>query len=169
MKTRTKILLTIALAVVVWALFGCEGGPSIPAKPQEHFVALPSPTEFGVTDLPYLRNLYATYNEAYFRNRLPKGDDIDIDLAEPKFMASTMCNDDGTQCNIKFNEKFTGAPRVADFTMLHEMCHVKTWGKDLNSKGEQADHGRVWRSCMLQLDAEGAFREIIIDNYTEDM
>ncbi len=105
--------------------------------------------------------------EGLFQNKLPK--DSEINLFEETDMASTMCQDDGTGCVVKFNLKYVLARRVAEFTMLHEQCHIKIWNKELDSSGQQVEHGKVWRTCMLQLDATGAFREILIDGYSEGM
>jgi predicted SprT family Zn-dependent metalloprotease len=160
MKTSTKVLLTIAAAVVVWLLLGCAG--------KEHFVETPSPaTSDGTADAAYLQNLYAIYNEQYFRNRLTKTPTIDMFLTGNN-MATSYCNGAGT-CALHFNEKFTLAPRVADQILLHEMCHIKTWDADKDDFGQHVGHGKMWRGCMLQLDMQGAFRQIIIDNYSEDM
>lgn len=161
MRLRTKILLTVVLAVVVWMILGCCKGP-------EHFVPVPSATN-GI-NTAYLERLYQTYNEGYFHNRLAKTPVINVDEHDPNYMATTICDEE--KCKIQFNTVFITGARVAEFTMLHEMCHVKTWKQEVQEIGGkvvQIDHGKVWRSCMLTLDAEGAFREIIIDNYKEDM
>ena len=158
MTTRNKILLVILLAVLCSWLFGCS---------EEHYVPLPSTTN-GVVDTPYLQSLYQAYNAGYFRNRLPKDVEINDFESNPNFMATTMCTEDG-KCVIQFNPHFIVAPRTAELTMQHEMCHVKTWGKDVDTLGKQIDHGRSWRTCMLQLDAEGAVREVLIDDYRETM
>jgi hypothetical protein len=170
-RTRTKILLAITLATIVWVLLGCGGEPPPSASviivekpPVEHVVQSPQSAN-GQTDLSYLIRLYETYNEGYFQNKLPKNTVIDI--AEEKNMASAFCKNDNVTCIIQFNLKYTLAPRTADEAMLHEMCHVKSWGKDLDSLGVQIEHGLTWRACMLQLDMQGAFREIIIDKYQE--
>jgi SprT-like family protein len=166
MRTRDKVLLTILLAALCWFLFGCEKTQPCAYLGREHFVTAPL-SESSETDLPYLRHLYKTYNEDYFHNHLQK--DTKIDMDEEKYMATTDCKSWGVGCRISFNLKYTRAHRVADFTMLHEMCHMKAWMKEMDGFGQQVEHGKVWRGCMLQLDAEGAFREIIIDNYREDM
>jgi predicted SprT family Zn-dependent metalloprotease len=85
-------------------------------------------------------------------------------MREKKEMATTWCTSGG--CILSFNTRYVLAPRVADSTMLHEMCHMKLWDEE-NTKGQQIYHGAVWQKCMLQLDAQGVFREIIIDNYKE--
>jgi hypothetical protein len=142
-KTSHKIVLTIILAALCVAIFGC-------ASPQ---------TSRGEINLQYLRDTYASYNELYFHNRLKPAE---IEIGDSDYMATTLCGNGGADCRIRFNPRYTLAPRVASITMLHEMCHVKYWGED-------TDHGKLWRSCMLQLDAVGAFREILIDNYSEDL
>ena len=163
LTTREKVLITILLAVIASWLFGC-------CRYQERFVRVGSPaTESGLPDAAYFQKAYAAYNEGYFHNRLPQV--INIDTLEPndKFMASTMCDDTGRVCDMHFNLKYVAATRVADITLKHEMCHVAKWMKDMDSLGVQVDHGKNWRSCMLQLDMQGAFRQDLIDGYWEDM
>lgn len=167
LTTREKVLLTILLAVIASWLFGCCR-PAI----KEHYVEVPAPVSGDrLPDAAFFEKSYAIYNEAYFDNKLPKVITITIDLLEPndKFMASTMCDDIGVNCKMHFNLKYVSADRIAKITLKHEMCHVKTWMRDMDSLGVQNDHGRVWRACMLQLDMQGAFRQDIIDNYVEDM
>lgn len=162
MTNLTKSLLVLLFVVLAFD-FVIEREEVRTGPPQEHFIRIPSTTSAsGDVDTLYLNRLYATFNESYFGNKLTKTPKIDMN--ETEFMASTLCNNGTTDCVIHFNPKYILAPRAAALTMLHEQCHVKTW-----ETTEQGDHGRKWRSCMLQLDAEGAFREIIIDNYRENM
>lgn len=120
----------------------------------------------------YIWNVfYRVDNEGYFHNHLTRVPVINTYEDDPAIMASTMCNEIGV-CTIRFNLKYITSQRVAELIMLHEMCHVKTWNQEnlmFGGKMTQVFHGRMWRSCMLSLDAEGAFREIIIDNYSEGM
>lgn len=158
LTTREKFLLVILAAVLCSWLFGCK---------REHYVSVPSPAN-GTTDVAHLQQAYAVYNEGYFQNKLTKTPVIDMLETDDGNMASTLCDVDRS-CIIHFNLKFVLAPRVGDQTLLHEMCHVQTWMQDMDRNGDQVDHGRHWRSCMLNLDAQGAFREILIDDYTETM
>lgn len=163
LTTREKVLITILLAVIASWLFGC-------CRYQEHFVEAPSITSGdGLPDAAYFQRAYEIYNDAYFQNRLPKV--IHIDVLEPndKFMASTMCDERGLVCDMHFNLKYVAAHRVADITLKHEMCHIDKWMRDMDSLGVQVDHGKNWRSCMLQLDMQGAFRQDLIDGYWENM
>jgi hypothetical protein len=157
---REKILITILLAVLASWLGGCS---------REHYVELPdTATADGMTDAAFLQRLYATDNESYFHNRLPKVIKIDMLGSNQANIADTFCDPTGLDCVMHFNDKFSSAPRVAALFMLHEQCHIKTWTKDRDSLGQQIDHGRDWRTCMVGLDAEGAFRQLLIDNYGEN-
>lgn len=116
-----------------------------------------------------LYDRYEEYNQQYFGNKLPK--EIIIDHNESKMMASTMyIGGEVQRFQISFNDKYTAANRVSDEILLHEMCHVKTWDEQPTNGtlDQSARHGQRWRSCMLQLDLQGAFRNIIIDGYQGD-
>lgn len=156
-----KVVFTILLAVLAFWLFGCC--PSV------------STTSHGETDTAYLQQLFAIYNDQYFNNHLPKVPKIDTENGGPD-MADSWCDDEqGTSCHISFNLHYTAAPRTSQAVLLHEMCHIKVWSKDLakNKPAMMSEseyfHGHLWRSCMLSLDSEGAFREINIDYYQEEL
>jgi hypothetical protein len=103
-----------------------------------------------------LKIWYDEYNQQYFENKLPK--DVVIDYSGAGgYMAITTMLSDG-RFHIALNEKYTAAPRVAHLTLLHEQCHVATYD-------EIEEHGKRWRTCMLEIDAEGAFRANLIDGY----
>lgn len=108
---------------------------------------------------------YAGANDEYFGGKLPKNVTITLDETNSGFMASTMVHSDGTFW-IQFNPKYTAAERVANITLLHEMCHIKVWPQTHDDMFAD-DHGPLWRGCMLSLDAQGAFRQQIIDGYRE--
>ncbi|VVB50932.1 SprT-like family protein [uncultured archaeon] len=157
MSIKTKILLTIASVVLCSWLFGCGA--------QKVSTRQPELSDGSDTNLTFLSVAHSAYNEEYFGGKLR----AHIGLDETQYMASTICEDDGSDCRINFNLRYTVAPRVALITMLHEMCHEKTWMQDKDMLGKQIGHGYHWRSCMVLLDAEGAFRKIIIDNYSEQV
>jgi hypothetical protein len=163
MSTRAKFLLTVVLAVLWWLAFGCSTAPTV----ERERYAVP-PVIFGDdTTLDYLQRLYPVYNEVYFDNKLPK--DTVIDLSEAHDMATTVCDPSGTGCSIRFNLKYVAAPRTAQTTMLHEMCHIKTRSAEFAAVGSYNQHSKIWRSCMLTLDMQGAIRDILIDNYQAGM
>jgi SprT-like family len=132
---------------------------------------IPPPSRFWVTPLVRATDLkkceglnvwYDEYNDLYFAKKLPS--DVVIDYSETgPFMATTAQMPDG-RFHIALNEKYTSAPRVAHLIIQHEQCHIKTWGEQKNS-----EHGKLWRACMLTLDAEGAFRAELIDGYRENL
>lgn len=166
-----KIAITVLLAILASWLLGC-GAPEPEPCLQIPFQGPVSHTyaQDGDTDLVYLQNDFRKFNQQYFQNRLKN---VLISLSDNiPDMATTECMPDGDNCKMKFNLKYVLAPRIADQTMLHEMCHVKMWtreAKEVDVFGVPKDHGKAWRSCMLQLDMVGAFREVIIDNYREEV
>lgn len=112
-----------------------------------------------------LLHQYVEYNETYFDNKLPK--DTIIDWSETKDMASTVRMKDG-KFHIAMNDHYVAAGRVANITLLHEMCHIRTWDEWPTSfEDQKMTHGPRWRACMISLDFVGAFRVQIIDNYEE--
>lgn len=164
--TPKKIAITILLALLASALFGC-------ASVSEQAVRFPPRTENnGDTDLDFLKKSYSAYNSGYFNDKLSKNTRISYDLGGLD-MADTACDNNGDYCVMRFNPHYVAAPRVANGVMLHEMCHIKTWTKSLEADRpamqdkSRYDHNKSWRSCMLELDMHDAFREINIDYYTE--
>jgi hypothetical protein len=83
--------------------------------------------------------------------------------------AGTKCKDNGTDCFMMFSPAYNLAPRDANLHELHEMCHIKTWVDDqqklILGPEELTRHGKHWRSCMIDLDNQGAFRNVLIDFY----
>lgn len=164
---KFKIVLVILLgAVLVW-LFGHEqidpqssGGGTI-------VIEFPSQD----TNEALLKRLYATYNDMYFDNKLPKDTQFSNDLGGTNNMADTGCDNLGQNCTMRFNPHYTAAWRTAEGTMLHEMCHVKTWTRLLDENRppmmdpQEYAHSDPWQACMLGLDAMGALRRINIDYY----
>jgi len=145
MKTRTKILITVGLAIAYFWL--TQKFAPTPAQP--------------ALSAKQLQSWYSAYNETYFDNSLPKNVVIDYDQHDDQYMATTMKWQNGT-FHINFNRNYTGGERVALYTLLHESCHIKTWDSYNVFDGE---HNKSWQDCMLRLDSHGAFRKILIDNY----
>lgn len=114
-----------------------------------------------------LLHQYVEFNETYFDNKLPKNTIIDRSETNTKNMASTSRMSDG-RFHIAMNDKYTAADRVANITLLHEMCHIRTADEWPSEFGDQKLlHGPKWKACMISLDFVGAFRVEIIDNYQE--
>lgn len=144
-ENRWRLLLTVVLTVLWSALVGFISRPKLtePAKAQP------------VTQ-KYLEKSYARNNAQYFENKLPVAV-VDYDLRDPEFMATTRRTYDGV-FHVSFNPFYVSAERYAELTMLHEMCHIKTWNDQ---------HGARWQACMIQLDLQGAFRDELIDSYQQ--
>ena len=144
-ENRWRLLLAVILAIL-WSLI-CSL-----AELTEH-------SKSTGTTIETLEKSYSAFNAQYFENKLPKDAVVDYDLYDPEFMATTTKGFDD-KFHLSFNRNYVAAERVSDLIMLYEMCHVKNFGNE---------HGRKWRACMLQLDLQGAFREELIDSYTEKM
>jgi len=153
---RTKILATILAAVLYWAVIQICSNNSVDDAPCGRS---------NMSDQE-LREAYSEYNYRYFGNRLPS---VLIDQNEhnDNYMADTTKTNG--QFAIHFNQKYVGATRVEKEVLLHEMCHVQTWEDHPPFTNQSVFHGPKWRTCMLSLDAAGAWRELIIDEYQEQM
>ena len=145
-ENRWRILLTIILAILWCLIWDILPGVSLRSEP----------SKTGDVNREYLEKVYTEYNAEYFGNKLPKDVVIDYNLHDPEFVALT--RKPFGPFHISFNPAYAGADRTADLTMLHEMCHIKTWGDD---------HGSKWRACMIELELGGAFRVELIDSYKE--
>lgn len=149
MKLRQVILLEIIVLIVIGLV-----GVSLPAHRSAH--ALPgSPHN--------LDKVYQEFNTEYFQDSLPKNVIVDFSETDGN-MATTNKLADG-KFRISFNKKYITAQRIAREIMLHEQCHIKAWGNLTEEDWETESHGKKWRTCMLNLDIEGAFRRELIDYY----
>lgn len=162
-STFQLVLTGILLGLIVIMSLGLSG----PKTKHEHFVNIDEPrTDSGFTDIDYLQRAFRAYNHAYFQDQLSVPT---IDMDEERMQATTSCSSGGVDCRIKFNPAFVKAPRTANLVILHEMCHIKTWDEDQDKLILDPDdftkHGKHWRSCMSDLDDQGAFRYILIDFY----
>jgi predicted SprT family Zn-dependent metalloprotease len=173
MSTTRKTVITIVLAVAVWFIWNALHLDPITSEftpPEFRSTAVAA----GVTPMMSqedLKRQYASDNDEYFGGHLPKNTTVDYDENDPNLEGSTYKDHDGNY-HISFNPVYTNAGRTAQYVLLHEMCHVEVWdveSSDILNPGGKHDHGRQWRSCMLRVDAEGAFRQILIDSYTEKL
>lgn len=147
MKTRTKIAITVLAATLYFALAQ---------------IVRPN------TDEGYVRDWYAIYNVQYFDDKLPKDTvvtyaDIKPTISDPRTdLMGITWQDFNQKMHIQLNPRYVSGERFAKITLLHEMCHIKTWGQS------NKEHSFQWRACMLGLDTQGAFRKLIVDGYTGD-
>lgn len=151
--TRHRLKLFFFLAAIAAWFIAVGNAPA-----RRHTKASPAQENPAV-----LAEVYGEFNDQYFQGRLPK--DTVVDWSESADnIASTYKMGDG-RFHITFNPKYALAHRVYATTMLHEQCHIKTYDE---RDFETGWHGKRWRSCMLQLDMQGAFRRELIDFYVGD-
>jgi len=158
MKTRTKVLIAI-LAGLAWFCIGEYAQRDVrPAAPRQAFGA---PELYSDdTSLFLLRSWYAEYNEQYFQNKLPKNVVIDLNLRTGNMASTSFPKFE--KYHISFDPHYVASQRAGRITLLHEMCHIKTWGEI------EEVHGPRWRACMLEVDMQGEFRDIIIDKLRKE-
>lgn len=101
----------------------------------------------------FLERLFRYVDDEYFDGNLPPTTVKYAPIADDDLMGLTLCNGDGSRCEILISPKWNTSDKVAASTLLHEMCHAATIGKDF-------DHGPKWHTCMRNLAKEGAFDDI---------
>lgn len=164
MTTLQKVLFTIILAMAVALL--CGNGPHW----REHLVEIEAPNNPSYTpNLDWYQRMFTVYNREYFHGRLNMPTIHVQEIPGLQNEATTICTDNGTNCVMEFAPVFNAAPRDAAQHLLHEMCHERTWPDDQSGLVLHTDdltrHGKHWRGCMIDLDNQGAWRNIIIDFY----
>ena len=140
MRTRTKVLITIGLAVLYfWA--------------SQHFGVSHKTATDPMTDTT-LRQFYADSNEDYFLGQLPKNAHVSFgDLSVLDDMGLTFKRADGS-FEIIIDRKTNPILRQAKLTLIHEQCHIATWQEELDS------HGRKFQECMVDKAVHGAFHDL---------
>ena len=121
--------------------------------------AVPTDAVTPQPSVDFLRKLYVADNAAYFENSLPTNTKLDFDLRDKRRMAETGAKVFG-EFHISLNPEYTLAERTQELILLHEMCHIKTWGETIEDH-----HGPRWRACMVKIDMMDGFRDILIENY----
>ena len=92
-------------------------------------------------------------NVRYFGGSLPKTTVYRSHQKENEWIGITSPCGVKQYC-IEINTRLAPAPREQDFTLMHEICHVKTFISD------NGTHGPLWEQCMLDLANKGAFTGI---------
>ena len=113
---------------------------------------------------PSVQALYDSYNAAYFNSQLPS---VQVVLQTPppigneELEGETIHAVGGHWYKIYISPKYNITGDQQAETVLHEMCHVKTW-EDAEASGVSYDggHGAPWQGCMLGLAKQGAFASI---------
>jgi hypothetical protein len=100
-----------------------------------------------------LAKAYKAFNEEDFEGKLPKDTTFSYYYSPIRGagVAYTRCPlgiDNG--CTIRFNTFTEKCATHVYEDMLHEMCHLKTWGQNVDV------HGKQFQGCMLSLAEKGA-------------
>jgi len=126
----------------------------LPAHAQQ--VKKPAPT-CDTPALPYttgeMQDIFDTYNREYWDGKLPKTVIVWTGLPKQRY-GETEKQTDGSFI-IRLDVIKNKEQNVAKTTLLHEMCHVKTYGKD------KTDHGDRWHAELHRIMLEGAFDDIV--------
>ena len=160
---RSRLPFPLILLTSLLLLF-----PAAPQQPKANNKPLPC----DVTPLAFtpgeLQDIYATYNREYWNGRLPKATIVWTALSK-KFGETDGQNDadygetdkadDGTFV-IRLDVVKNKEANVARTTILHEMCHVKTW-KDTCHVDGRAQDCRRWLTELHRIMLEGAFDDIV--------
>ena len=111
-----------------------------------------------------LQQDYADYNQAFFNNTLPKNVPVTwSDIPRTKDGRYVMGNThedvvSGTFL-IRIDTKSNITMVTADTTLLHEMCHVKTYDRTVEL--DQDMHGPLFKACIVNLELQGAFTDLL--------
>jgi hypothetical protein len=142
MKARWKILIAIGLGILASGLW-------------QAYPASTKPTSRMLT------NEFAYYNHKYFDD-MPVVVDVQYgDLTDNDQMGVTIPRTGGGYL-IVIDQKTNPILKIADGTLVHEMCHVKLNSiKDLAVGSNELDnHGPSFQACMLDIAAKGGFKDI---------
>ncbi len=105
-----------------------------------------------------LQGWFEFYNKTLFANKLPPTVVKWADLTFQDDMGHTLCLhiDEGYRCTISIDGDTNPVPRVAEMTLIHEVCHVyvDTTAPEFN------EHGDNFQSCMLERAKEGTLRDL---------
>ena len=110
----------------------------------------------------FLDGVYKSYNDTYFGGKLPKDTAVlySPDPDDPTNIGATQCSLDiqtekPTHCTIYIAPYANVAQPVAIETLIHESCHIATWGAAMHD-GE-GSHGKEWKACMMGVALSGGF------------
>ena len=118
-------------------------------------VALPSYSDVK------LQIEYAFLNKRDFGNKLPMDTYVHYgnytDHQMDGDIGWTIKRQDGT-FEIAIDEKTNPTWRQTDLTLIHEMCHVKTW--DYVRAHNEDVHGHAFQACMMEQAMSGHLEDL---------
>jgi SprT-like family len=161
-----RILAVPFAAIVALFLFGQFHKPSaaelIARAPHGETWMSRSPRQFQsiAEEQNFVNTWYASTNETYFNNELPKDTKIVIaDIPEDKdgfTIADTTPLGNG-QYLIRIDPRFNNAGNTDGPAIDHEMCHIYL---DQESGDGDRNHGPRFQACMHRRAQAGTFKEL---------
>ena len=100
-----------------------------------------------------LQDIYKYYNRTYWDGKLPANTTIVWTYPGNDRFGETQQEADG-RFVIRLDPIKNREGNVAKTTILHEMCHIKTYG-------ERPDHGARWLAELHRIMLEGAFDDLV--------
>jgi hypothetical protein len=98
-----------------------------------------------------LRRLYLDFNRRFFNNELPLDTKVIWMPVVDDCVAESTKPDDGPFI-IKMSPSISGFRRFFKLILIHEMCHIKLWGR----RGDY--HGKLWKEEIIRVLKAGAVR-----------
>lgn len=146
--------------LVVLVVAACLSGMII----DHHLMADPPSEEIAASGSDNLYIWYAGYNDQYFGDKLPRDPIISHEKSAPDEVAHTEYNASQKRFHIVFNTMYPIGERMEHLALQHEMCHIET-PEPTEQVAKDGGHGPEWRTCMLKMEAMGAWRDLLIDGY----
>jgi hypothetical protein len=143
MRRWTGILCTLVMALCLCPVGSPQKAPPAPAL------------AFTPGDL---QKIYDSYNREYWDGKLPAATLVWTGLPNDRFGETD--KDAGGRFVIRLDVIKNQERNVAKTTILHEMCHVKTWGESCHIPG-QPSTCRRWLVELHRIMLEGAFDDLV--------
>lgn len=101
-----------------------------------------------------LQAINTYYNETVFYGALPKSMRITWENLEAFNEVGDVQKDSDGVWHIRLDRKYNPVGRQTILTMIHEDCHLVTWGQEFD------DHGPKFEACMLRVAESGALHDV---------
>ena len=163
MQARWKAVIAIAAGILVYECWQCND-PGMHPLPPEVAVRSERGGEITIPTDGILYGEFVEYNKDYFDNKLPYTTFVYSDIINKDGSHDTMADvARGTsEYHVRIDRKFNPILKIADMSLLHELCHIK-----LDANGEipltvsdDEGHGPKFQQCMVDLASRGAMHDL---------